>query len=448
MNGFGFLFAVVTAGLMFALPRRLAPLPLLMGAAYITIQQAIEIGPFHFSVIRLLIVAGLLRVLAKGERIAGGWNALDRMMIAWASWAICSLIFHKSSVFITRLGVTYDILGSYFLFRVFIQEAEDIHRIFKMVCILLTPLAVTMLLEKFTGRNLLGVIGFGPVDVAMTNGHYRAQGTFGHPILAGTIGGVCLPMAIYLWRENRKFALIGLAATGGMVFASGSSGPIMTAFSILVAMALWKIRSHLRVIRWLVVLSLFVLNFIMNDPVYFLMARIDITGGSTGYFRAQLLRSAIEHLNEWWLAGTDYTRHWMATGISANADHTDITNHYLAMGVGGGLPLMLLFIGILIIAFAEMGKALKRYKEEPVGEQFMIWTLGSILFGHATTFMSISYFDQSFVFLYLILAIIGSLHAMEPVAARQESSAKMPEGVLESESGPALAHRFAFADRT
>ena len=148
-------------------------------------------------------------------------------------------------------------------------------------------------------------------------------------------------MAIHLWRENRKLALIGLAATGGIVFASGSSGPVMTTLSVLFALALWRIRGHLRVVRWFVVIFLIILNFIMNDPVYFLMARIDITGGSTGYFRAQLIRSAIEHLNEWWLAGTDYTRHWMVTGVAASADHTDITNHYLAMGVVGGLPLIL-----------------------------------------------------------------------------------------------------------
>ena len=53
----------------------------------------------------------------------------------------------------------------------------------------------------------------------------------------------------------------------------------------------------------------------MEDPIYFLMARIDISGGSQGYFRAQLIRSLIDHLSEWWLAGKDYTRHWMASGI-------------------------------------------------------------------------------------------------------------------------------------
>ncbi len=63
------------------------------------------------------------------------------------------------------------------------------------------------------------------------------------------------------------------------------------------------------------------------------MARIDIIGGSQGYYRAQLIRSSLEHLSEWWATGTDYTRHWMSSGIYANNRHTDITNHFLAMGV-------------------------------------------------------------------------------------------------------------------
>ena len=66
------------------------------------------------------------------------------------------------------------------------------------------------------------------------------------------------------------------------------------------------------------------------------------------YHRAALIESAIKHLDEWWLAGTDYTRHWMPSGIPANENHTDLTNHYIAMGVMGGLLLLLLFIWLLL----------------------------------------------------------------------------------------------------
>ena len=41
----------------------------------------------------------------------------------------------------------------------------------------------------------------------------------------------------------------------------------------------------------------------------------------------------------------------MPTGIHANEFHTDITNHFLQMGVLGGLPLLLVFVLVLIAAF-------------------------------------------------------------------------------------------------
>jgi len=69
---------------------------------------------------------------------------------------------------------------------------------------------------------------------------------------------------------------------------------------------------------------------------------------------------------------------------------------------------MLLFIAILIKGFSLVGQALREKTELPVTYRFMFWALGSSLFAHAATSISVSYFDQSFVFLYLTLAAIGS----------------------------------------
>src|SRR5439155_230444 len=84
----------------------------------------------------------------------------------------------------------------------------------------------------------------------------------------------------------------------------------------------------------------------------------------------------------------------LPSGIYANAIHTDITNHYLMMGVYGGLPLMLLFLWVIFAAFGIVGKALLLNHNAPMERQFLIWTLGAILVAHVTNFISISYFDQ------------------------------------------------------
>jgi hypothetical protein len=146
----------------------------------------------------------------------------------------------------------------------------------------------------------------------------------------------------------------------------------------------------------------------MNDPAYYILARIDLAGGSTGWHRARLIQSALEFLPEWWLAGTDYTRHWMPTGVSWSVDHTDITNHYLKMGVLGGLPLMLLFIAVLAKGFSFVGQTPRQMPELSQQSRFMLWALGASLFAHAATIISVSYFDQSFMFLYVTLAAISS----------------------------------------
>jgi hypothetical protein len=419
----GFLIMLVSAGLVFTLPRRQALVPLLLGLVYAPFAQSLEIAGINFSVIRLLTVAGILRVMAKGEMIAGGLNGLDRLMIAWGVCAVFSSVFHASGALTFRLGLVLDCLGAYFVFRVLVQDLEDIRNSFKIVCIPFIPVAVGMMIEKLTGQNAFAIIGGVPLTAGLRHGHFRGQGPFGHAILAGTIGAISLPMALYFWRENRHRALIGMAAGLAIVLASGSSGPAMTLVTILAALAFWRVRGYLRLACWAGVMLIIALDIVMKDPVYFLLARIDLTGGSTGWHRAALIQAAIQHLGGWWLGGTDYTRDWMPTGVYWSPNHTDITNHFLQMGVWGGLPLMLLFMACVWVAFVGVGRALREHSEAPVEDRFLIWTLGAILFGHVTSFLSVSYYDQTVVFFYLLLASIGSIWAVRVKTAEDEAPA-------------------------
>jgi hypothetical protein len=416
MHPIGLVFTLFASIFLLILPRRLAAVPLLLGAAYMTRGQELEIGPAHFTVVRILVTVGFLRVLLKREHIANGMNNLDRWLILWTVLLIASSAFHTSDAWVFRIGLVWSEMGCYFLFRIFIQDWEDVRHIFKILCVALIPLAALMLLEKAIGKNFFAFLG-GVWEVPiMRNGHFRAQGPFANYILAGTVGASCFPMAIYLWKSNIKHALMGLFAGGGIIFACTSSGPIMMLLFILFGLVLWKARNYLAAIRWLSLTAVLALDAIMKDPVYFLMARIDLSGGSQGWFRARLIQSSIEHLDEWWLAGTDYTRHWMASGQHGNDNHTDIVNHFLSMGVMGGLPLMFLFIIVLVTAFHMLGRALQENESASMKYRFLIWTLGAILFGHIGNFFSVALYDQSVVFFYLILASIAAVHVTKSFA--------------------------------
>lgn len=376
-----------------------------------TIGQEIDLGPFHFTILRVLVAVGVVRVFVRGERLAGKLNGMDHVMLVWAAWTLMSSAFHKdpSSALIFRLGLVYNTCGIYFLIRIFSRSIDDVFTLSKLTAILLLPVAAEMFYEMIAFHNLFSIFGGVPDIPQVREGRIRAFGPFTHPILAGTVGAACLPLMVGLWNKNIKVSLAGIAACLVMIVASGSSGPVMSLIAAIGALFMWRYRMHMRLFRWLTVFAYILLDVIMIAPAYYVIWRFEVAGGSTGYHRAALIESAFRHLGEWWLAGTDFTRHWMPTGVSWSPDHTDITNHYLALGILGGLPLMLIFIAVLAKGFSFVGQKVKGAVNEPFGDRFMMWAIGAALFAHTVTCISVSYFDQSFLFLYLTLAMSGTL---------------------------------------
>lgn len=430
MNGFATVFLLVSALALFSVPRRLAALPLLVGTCYMTLGQGFEIGPFSFGVLRILILVGVIRLVVRGERLPGGMAAMDWLMLAWGGWALIASAFHQEpgTYLIGRMGLVYNTLGVYFLMRCFCESPDDFIRVITFTAILLVPVALEMFHEQLTGRNLFAFLGGVPEQVDVRNGRLRSQGPFGNAILAGTVGAVCAPLMVGIWRQCYWPARVGLAACLLMVFTSASSGPLMSLLLAGFALVLWRWRQWTRQMRIAAVVGYVLLDLVMKAPAYYLIARIDLAGGSTGWHRAALIESAIKHLNEWWWAGTDYTRHWMPTGVRWSENHTDITNHYLQCGVTGGLPSMALFIMQLACGFSYVGAAVRAAEQQQPEHSFLCWALGASLFAHAATCISVSYFDQSFLFLCMDLAATVSVRASveRSVSAGESAPARRP----------------------
>jgi hypothetical protein len=268
-----------------------------------------------------------------------------------------------------------------------------------------------MVSEKITKVNRFSIFGGVPHDVAYREGKFRAQGPFRHPILAGTVGANCIPLFIGIWKRHRIAAMVGLASAICMTLASASSGPVMSAMAGVFALCMWRFRNLTKLARLSAVAGYFGFSILTGEPGYYVMKRIDISGGSTGYHRARLIESAFENFGEWWLFGTDYTRHWMATGVSFSPNHADITNYYLSFGVTGGLLAMALVIVMLFKAFKWVVVVYREHIGESPADSFMIWCLGAGMFAHAATSVSVAYFDQSLVFFWMNMAVIGSMYS-------------------------------------
>lgn len=434
MNPLGLLFFVVTAIALMSVSRRWAPIPLLLGVLYITHGQAFDLGGIKLPVFRLLLVVGLVRVVIKGEGIAGGLNLIDKLMMLFCGWLFFASFFHESGadgagpVFIT--GKIAEIGICYLLFRSYCQDLDDFFSILGVIAILLVPIALEMIQEKFTGKNLFSATFGGVVDaVVERDGRLRARGPFRHAILAGTVGAALVPLMIAMWRRDPKAAKIGLVACLTMVVTCASSGPVLSLGFGLIGVFLWKFRQFMGWIRWGMLGGYLALEMAMNRPAYYIIGEMSVVGGSTGWHRSHLIDSSIKYFNDWWLFGTDYTRSWMPTGVTWSKDHTDITNYFLAFGVMGGFLAMMLVLAMIWIAFKWVGDIIDANPGLDGGDKFMIWCMGASLFSHVGTSVSVAYYDQSYVFFWFSIAAISSLHFMRDPELALEAGA-------ESESPP------------
>lgn len=383
----------------------------LCSCCYMTVGQGINIG-VNLPVIRLVLIAAIFRIAIKGEKVSGGINSMDRLMILWAIWLLFASLFHvwaPGSGPVYTLGSILNTVGFYFLIRSFCHDVEELERIICALCVIILPVALLMLVEQVLHKNFFSIFGGVSEVPNFRDGRYRAQGPFNHAILAGVVGASCFPLAIGIWRRNRKIASIGIFASLLMVVTSASSTPLLSMTFSLLALGLWRFRFVVKPVLLSLIPGYILLSLFMAKPAYWIIARIDLTGSSTGWHRSFLIQQTLKHLDEWWLFGTDFTRHWMPDQGFASETHTDITNQYIAYGVAGGVFCIL----ILIIMMKKSYNAVTRMVDnESTSKEhaFMFWCIGATLFSHTSSSMAVGYFGQALFFFWLPIALLGNFY--------------------------------------
>jgi hypothetical protein len=419
---------VVMAYLIWTLPRRFAICPLLATTCLVPLGQQLVLFGLHFPLFRLLLLVGALRVIVRGEAVRLEWARADKLFV-W--WALVTVVFGTISnptleQFVNRSGDAYNAVGCYFFVRCVVLDFEDIVIGVRTLAFLSLPLAALMLVEKLSGHNLLSVFGGVPEITVLRQGHLRCQGAFRHPILAGMFGATQVPLFAALWcchQRYRRLAVIAIVSAAAIVIFASSSGAVMAGFAAVAGLGLWNARRYLRVIRWGVVVMTLVLAAFMNAPVWYLMAKLGNIFGGEGWHRSWLIDQTISHFNEWWLFGTTYTAHWGPAGevIATDPNMMDITNHYVMEGVKGGVLKLGLFVAIIATGFRGLARVLRSSSiaAQPAG--FFVWSIGVSLFVYCVSFVSITYFDQSIVVWFWLLAVIASIPLINPAARRQTS---------------------------
>ncbi|MFW5835882.1 MAG: O-antigen ligase family protein [bacterium] len=405
----GFILVILLCAL--TLPRRRLLIPLILTACFITATQRIVIGGLDFTMLRLVIVATLGRFIIRREPIAK-FGRLDYLMIGWVVSATIAyiLLWRSGSAFVNRMGFAFDAIGMYVIARSSVDDIDDVIAVFKVLIVASSLMMGFMLVEQTTGRNFFSIFGGVPEFTVIREGRLRAQGAFSHAILAGTFGATLLPVAWALWHVRggklRAYALLGLVSSAIIVYASSSSGPVLSFLAALIAVVLWRVRDYVRQTKPIVLLVILAVHFAMEAPIWHLLARIDITGGSTGYHRFMLIDRAIERFADWALVGVRSTAYW-GWGLQ------DITNMYVLQAVRGGIVTLVFFVVVMGRAFNEVGKTY-RSDQYSLGSSKVVYALGAILLTHTISFVGVSYFGQMEFFYYLSIALIGSASIMRP----------------------------------
>jgi hypothetical protein len=161
---------------------------------------------------------------------------------------------------------------------------------------------------------------------------------------------------------------------------------------------LWPVRRRLAILRWGFISLVVALALVMKAPFWFLVARVDVVGGSSGYHRAMLIDQTIRHFSNWWLVGTASNGEW-------GLDMWDTCNQFVTEGLSGGLVALVCFVSLIWICFQRLGKARRSSVGDREAEWFY-WLLGVTLFSQVVAFFGIVYFDQMHMVWFALLAII------------------------------------------
>ena len=450
------LLIVLIAGVVILVcPRRWALVLFLTLSLLIPADQILLIGGAHFPMLRLLALFGFARMIresfsSKATLFSGGFTRIDLCVILYSLFVAINGIwlFKEMGAVVNQVGVLYTVFGVYFLMRSLIRDEEDIVLAIQTLVGIAVAVAATMSYEALTGHNPYAILGGADArfyaNLAIRDGRFRAQGPFGHSILAGTFGAILVPLFVALWwkgKSNRKWVLAGVAASTIITLACASSTPILAYAAGVFALCLWPLRAWMRAFRWGIVITLIALHIVMKGPVWSLIEKIDLTGGSSSWHRYMLVDQCIRHFRDWWLMGVKDTSVW-------GWDMWDTANQYVGTADNSGLLPLIFFIAIIVFGFKYIGKARRGAINEGNRDSALFaWAMGAGLFANVVAYLGISYFDQSMVGWYALLAMISASYMahrtvaragmqvqLAPVEAISEFAGALPVGVLEMTS--------------
>lgn len=392
--------------LILTLPRDKAITPFLLAFFTIPVRPVLVVGGVHFTMHQILILTVLARLAAfRGStsegKFAGGYNAIDRVAVLWALSTLITfnVEWMETQALIKSLGDLVVNLGGYLAVRFLIPDRDTFRRTVKALAAVCVIHGTCMIVELLTLRSMFAFAGCSGPEIR--EGHIRAGGVMGAGF-EGALAGVLIPLFLWLWNEekSRMAACAGLAGAMPMVFASHASTSWMALGGSLLGLCFWPLRKQMRLVRWGIVVTLVGLHLVMHGPVWSLIEKIDVTGGSSSYHRYMLVDNCIRHFGDWWLIGYKYYNEWGFCMF-------DLCDQFVAVAVTGGLITLIVFIMIYSRSFGAIGTA-RKHVDGDRRQEWFLWCLGSALFVNVIASFGINFTVHLTLSFFSLVACIST----------------------------------------
>ncbi|MEH6446988.1 MAG: hypothetical protein V7784_24100 [Oceanospirillaceae bacterium] len=395
----------------------------------------IPMGPIQMSAPRLVALMLIMRFIIGGRHRKLQLGKIDAFVTCGWLWIIIASTFAGAefSGIAEQIGRGLDTVLMFFAARLAIQSADDFQSMLLPLIFISVIMCVAGAVEATTDYSPYNkLVSYGSQAWFVKEDEYRlgllrAKASTGIHIYFG------LSMALvvgFLWalrfgRKNKTLAKIAAIFAVIAALSSMSSGPWMGLFAFIFFSIYANRTKFIKPSLWLVLCAAIFLELASNRHFYNLVDYLSLSS-ETAWYRTRLLEVAVSQIQDFWLVGVggDFPNHWGA--LIDGRLHVDIVNHFLIVGVYGGVLAMFFYIGSHVIAIKRSIRAW-RMTLDPA-QKGRLFSLAAILLALDFTSMSVGLFGPPLIFSNILLGTLVGVSTIpsknSPLKRNQTSAAR------------------------
>ena len=308
------------------------------------------------------------------EIISRGWG-LFLILIAYQLIKVITAVIDPQGMLGLYMFLKIDVFTDMllmFLVLYFVRDFSDFAKIIDTLIIASLVVTLIVVVESVVQHNLFDTIISDTnwsVDAALLDksrdDKYRAQGSFGHPIILAQYAVCLLPLA--WWRVSQLnglkkllfgIAIVGLGADVFLTNTRSGIGLLVIALFVLGVwnMILWWKRNNQQLVKMLIAVQLGGAAIVLLGLMLRFMS--NLLGGRTqeesmsSYHRVQMWHAAIPKIMESPLSGYGPTNAMTNVGFVGHFGNLFMDNYFLLLSLESGLIATFL----LVIIFLYLSK--------------------------------------------------------------------------------------------